>query len=80
MKWLRRLSAGLAVLGVVGTLRGMLTNPLTADPKAVAEQVQLAVTAVEQAEGINLPEELVRALVAADLAIVQDWYAGQKKA
>jgi hypothetical protein len=74
MKWLRRLTAGVTVLGAVAELRKLLANPLTTDAVQVGTYVARAMQAIESAEGIDLPDDLVDQIVQSDLRMIQAYY------
>lgn len=78
MKWLQRLTAGLAVLEAVAAVRAALKNPASVQVEQVAGPVRAAIQAVEKVEGIDVPEDLVAEIVAADVEIVRRYYATPK--
>lgn len=77
MKILKWLTVGAAVFDAAVGLRGLAANLQVARPEELGHQIAGAVRAVESAVGIQLPSELVERLVAADLQIVQDYWAKQ---
>ena len=75
MKFLKWITLGMALLNAAINLRVMFANAQTMDPAEVGDEIADVLGAVESAVRVDIPEDLVEKLVAADIEIIQAYYA-----
>lgn len=76
LKWLR---VGAAVVETVLSLRALFANIQAGTPEMVNNEIGGALKAVEEAAGVDIPEELVKQVIEVALPVVQIYFAQHAK-